>query len=163
MRSAGAPSTLRRTLAAAEQLDVIQARASFSRLVAGVEPKLATDARIELPEARHPLLIPAVRARTGDARPPAEEDSRPAGPVPVDLQIAPPVSALIVTGPNTGGKTVALKTVGLLVLMAQAGLHVPAGAGSSLPVLKSRVRGHRRRAVDRRQPVDVFGDTSRTS
>lgn len=128
---------LRRTLAAAEQLDVIQARASFSRLVAGVEPKLATDARIELPEARHPLLIPAVRARTGDARPPGEEDSRPAGPVPVDLQIAPPVSALIVTGPNTGGKTVALKTVGLLVLMSQAGLHVPAGAGSSLPVLKS--------------------------
>ena len=127
---------LRRTLAAAEELDVIQARASFSRLVAGVEPKLATDARIELPEARHPLLIPAVRARADDDSP-RDEDSRPTGPVPVDLRIAPPVGALIVTGPNTGGKTVALKTVGLLVLMAQAGLHVPAGRGASLPVFRS--------------------------
>ena len=128
---------LRRTLAAAEELDVIQARASFSRLVAGVEPELATDGRIELPEARHPLLIAAVRARAGDDRPRDEEDARRSGPVPVDLRIVPPVGALIVTGPNTGGKTVALKTVGLLVLMAQAGLHVPAGQGASLPVFRS--------------------------
>ncbi len=128
---------LRRTLAAAEELDVIQARASFSRLVDGVEPAIAADARIELPEARHPLLIAAVRARAGgddraDGKDPAQN-----GPVPVDLHIAPPVGALIVTGPNTGGKTVALKTVGLLVLMAQAGLHVPAGRGASLPVFQA--------------------------
>ena len=128
---------LRRTLAAAEELDVIQARAGFSRLVDGVEPKLATDARIELPQARHPLLIAAVRARAGDPRQAGDEDAPAAGPVPVDLQIAPPVGALIVTGPNTGGKTVALKTVGLLVLMAQAGLHVPAGPQASLPVFRS--------------------------
>ena len=81
---------LRRTLAAAEELDVILARASFSRLVGGVEPKLAADARIELPEARHPLLIPAVRARAGDDPSPNEENSRPSGPVPVDLRIVPP-------------------------------------------------------------------------
>ena len=128
---------LRRTLAAAEELDVIQARASFSRLVDGVEPALATDARIDLPEARHPLLIAAVRARAGDDRPTGETTGRPAGPVPVDLHIAPPVGALIVTGPNTGGKTVALKTAGLLVLMAQAGLHVPAGRAAALPVFQS--------------------------
>ena len=128
---------LRYTLAAAEELDVMQARASFSRLIDGVEPKLASDARIELPEARHPLLMPAVRARAGERLSREDEDSRPAGPVPVDLRIAPPVGALIVTGPNTGGKTVALKTVGLLVLMAQAGLHVPAGRGASLPVFRS--------------------------
>ena len=128
---------LRYTLAAAEELDVMQARASFSRLIDGVEPKLASDARIELPEARHPLLMPAVRARAGERLSREDEDSRPAGPVPVDLHIAPPVGALIVTGPNTGGKTVALKTVGLLVLMAQAGLHVPAGQGASLPVFRS--------------------------
>ncbi len=125
------------TLAAAEALDVIQARASFSRLVAGVEPHLATDARIELPEARHPLLIPAVRARAGDEQPREAQGPRPSGPVPVDLRIVPPVAALIVTGPNTGGKTVALKTIGLLVLMAQAGLHIPAGQGASLPVFRS--------------------------
>ena len=127
---------LRRTLAAAEELDVIQARARFSRLVDGVEPKLAADARIELPAARHPLLVAAVRARAGDEPPPGAEDPR-AGPVPVDLRITPPVGALIVTGPNTGGKTVALKTIGLLALMAQAGLHVPAGRGASLPVFRS--------------------------
>ena len=128
---------LRHTLAAAEALDVIQARASFSRLIDGVEPKLAGDARIELPEARHPLLMPAVRARAGERPPPEEEDARRNGPVAVDLHIAPPVGALVVTGPNTGGKTVALKTVGLLVLMAQAGLHVSAGRGASLPVFQS--------------------------
>ena len=128
---------LRRTLAAAEELDVIQARASFSRLVDGVEPAITSDARIELPEARHPLLIAAVRARAGEDNRTDEKGSRPNGPVAVDLQIAPPVGALIVTGPNTGGKTVALKTVGLLVLMAQAGLHVPAGRGASLPVFRA--------------------------
>jgi DNA mismatch repair protein MutS2 len=128
---------LRQTLTAAEELDVIQARASFSRLIDGVPPTLASDARIELPDARHPLLMPAVRERAGESPARREKDSRPAGPVPVDLRIAPPVGALIVTGPNTGGKTVALKTVGLLVLMAQAGLHVPAGPGASLPVFRS--------------------------
>ena len=128
---------LRQTLAAAEELDAIQARASFSRLIDGVEPKLATDARIELPQARHPLLIPAVRARAGERRTRENEDSAPSGPVPVDLHISPPVEALIVTGPNTGGKTVALKTAGLLVLMAQAGLHIPAGREASLPVFRS--------------------------
>lgn len=128
---------LRRTLAAAEELDVIQARASFSRLVDGVEPAIAADARIELPEARHPLLIAAVRARAGGDNPADGKDPARNGPVPVDLHIAPPVGALIVTGPNTGGKTVALKTVGLLVLMAQAGLHVPAGRGASLPVFQA--------------------------
>ena len=128
---------LRQTLAAAEELDAMQARASFSRLIDGVEPKLATDARIELPQARHPLLIPAVRARAGERRTRGNEDSAPSGPVPVDLHISPPVGALIVTGPNTGGKTVALKTAGLLVLMAQAGLHIPAGREASLPVFRS--------------------------
>ena len=132
----GRATELRRTLAVAEDLDAIQARASFSRLIDGVEPKLATDALIEIPQARHPLLIPAVRARAGERRAREEEDSR-SGPVPVDLEIAPPVGALIVTGPNTGGKTVALKTVGLLVLMAQAGLHIPAARGASLPVFRS--------------------------
>ena len=128
---------LRRTLAAAEELDVIQARASFSRLVDGVEPDIAADARIELPEARHPLLIDAVRARAADGDRADKKDAPRNGPVPVDLRIAPPVGALIVTGPNTGGKTVALKTVGLLVLMAQAGLHVPAGRGAALPVFRA--------------------------
>src|SRR4029453_15640428 len=61
----------------------------------------------------------------------------PKGPVPVTIKILPPATCLLVTGPNTGGKTVALKTAGLLAMMAQAGLHVPAADGSRLPVFRS--------------------------
>ena len=127
---------LRRTVVAATELDAVQARARFSALVDGVEPALAPDSRIELPAARHPLLIPAVRARSGDEPDPGAEP-RAAGPVPVDIEIRPPTGALVVTGPNTGGKTVALKTTGLLVLMAQAGLHVPAAGGARVAVFRS--------------------------
>ena len=126
---------LRHTLTAATDLDVIQARASASVLYGGIEPRLVPEPRIELPAARHPLLIPAVRART-----PALADNpltAAAEPVAVDIRLAPPIGALVVTGPNTGGKTVTLKATGLLVLMAQAGLHVPAGQGAQLPVFRS--------------------------
>ena len=64
-------------------------------------------------------------------------DSRPLSPVPVDIALVPPVRVLVIAGPNTGGKTVAIKTAGLLAAMAQAGLHVPADAGSRLPVFQS--------------------------
>ncbi len=137
---------LRRTLESVADLDLMQARARFSKLVDGVEPTLSSDLRIELPAARHPLLMREVVERgvadteagipsdapRGDLAPREET-----GPVPVDIAVTPPTGALVVTGPNTGGKTVALKTAGLLALMAQAGLHIPAGRGASLPVFLS--------------------------
>ena len=127
-----------RTLQAATELDVLQAKARFAQLVDGVEPALTTDGRFELRAARHPLLIRAAEARLGTPTPEAERSAPAAAqPVPVDLLLIPPTTALIVTGPNTGGKTVALKTVGLLALMAQAGLHPPVAAGSRLPVFRS--------------------------
>ncbi len=126
---------LTRTVEAAVELDVIQAKARLSSLVGGVEPALAADGRLEFRAARHPLLIPEVRALLAGGD---EPDRAPAaGPVPVDLVLVPPTRVLVITGPNTGGKTVALKSAGLLALMAQAGLHVPAAGGSQITVLRS--------------------------
>jgi DNA mismatch repair protein MutS2 len=105
---------LQSTIDSAADLDVLQAKAQFSIRIDGVEPKISADGRLELRAARHPLL-------TGKA-------------IPVDVLIIPPVSVVVITGPNTGGKTVALKTAGLLPLMAQAGLLIPAADGSQIPV-----------------------------
>jgi DNA mismatch repair protein MutS2 len=129
---------LHRTIDAATELDVLQARARCSALVDGVEPQLSTDGTFELLEARHPLLMPQVIARLGghpETRVPKPETGPV--PVPVTIRITPPATVLLITGPNTGGKTVALKTAGLLAMMAQAGLHVPAATGSRVPVFRS--------------------------
>ena len=141
----GRPADLRRTIDVATELDIIQARARFSHMVDGVEPEIAVDGTLDLRGARHPLLIRAVRGResfsedssAGGSPVSSENDSRPLFPVPVDISLVPPVRVLVIAGPNTGGKTVAIKTAGLLAAMAQAGLHVSADAGSSLPVFQS--------------------------
>ena len=154
---------LHRTLDAATELDVLQARARLSIAVDGVKPAISADGRLELRAARHPLLIRAVRDRLGDNTPdtgaglrdsgsgtedrgPADQgretrDPRPGprdqGPVPVNILLVPPVMVLVITGPNTGGKTVALKTAGLLSVMAQAGVLIPVADGSQVPVFRS--------------------------
>lgn len=107
---------VQRTVEAATELDVLQSRARFSQSIDGVEPRLSTDGAFELQAARHPLLKAAV---------------------PVTIKVVPPATVLLITGPNTGGKTVALKTAGLLSLMAQSGLRIPAADGSRLPVFRS--------------------------
>ncbi|HEU4937477.1 MAG TPA: endonuclease MutS2 [Vicinamibacterales bacterium] len=136
---------LTRTVDAAADLDVLQARARFSRLVDGVEPAIASDGRLELRAARHPLLIPEVPRHLGregsesEGSDPGSRTTEPGArsPVPVDIVLIPPVTVLVITGPNTGGKTVALKTAGLLSLMAQAGLLIPVAGGSQIPVYRS--------------------------
>ena len=124
---------LHRTLTVATEIDVLQARAGFASAVGGVEPRIATDHTLELRDARHPLLMTSVTSRLGTQA----RDGAPVEPVPVDIVMSAPTRALIITGPNTGGKTVALKTAGLLALMAQAGLHIPAAPGSRIPVFRS--------------------------
>jgi DNA mismatch repair protein MutS2 len=123
------PDDLRASLDVAVELDVLQAKARFGSIVNGVAPEIAIDGRLELREARHPLLIGTVRRRLEDA-------GEGGDVVPIDVIVDPPARVLLVTGPNTGGKTVALKTAGLLSLMAQAGLHVPASV-ATLPVFRS--------------------------
>jgi DNA mismatch repair protein MutS2 len=98
----------------ARRLDVLQAKARYSSKVNGIEPEFTIDTSLQLKGARHPMLERAV---------------------PVDVLLDPPNRVLLITGPNTGGKTVALKTAGLFALMAQAGLHLPATV-ARLPVFK---------------------------
>ena len=98
----------------ARELDVLQAKARYSSKLNGIEPEFTIDTSLQLKEARHPMLERAV---------------------PVDVLLDPPNRVLLITGPNTGGKTVALKTAGLFALMAQAGLHIPAKE-ARLPVFR---------------------------
>ncbi len=112
------------------RLDAVQAMALLAREMEATPPRIADGADLDLVRARHPLLMPRLCERLGQDRRSARE------PVPVSLRVGFGAPVLIISGPNTGGKTVALKTIGLLALMAQAGLHVPAAEGSLLPVFR---------------------------
>ena len=105
-----------RAIEALGEFDLQLAKARYARLQHAVEPILNRDGRLRLLRARHPLLTGRV--------------------VPIDIELGDEWIMVVVTGPNTGGKTVALKTVGLLTLMAQAGLHVPAQDDSELAVFE---------------------------
>ena len=115
-----------RTVEAIARFDLALAKAKYAEATRAVEPQIVPHAEnagrdtpspaLSLQQARHPLLDPA-------------------RVVPIDVALDG-IRALVITGPNTGGKTVALKTVGLLVLMAQCGLHIPC-SGASLPVFEA--------------------------
>jgi DNA mismatch repair protein MutS2 len=137
------PEELEGTIEVATALDVIQARARFSIMTGSVEPIIAADGTFELRGARHPLLMRAVAERLDEVEQSNVEsagrkpENQSPEPVPVDILLTPPTRVLLITGPNTGGKTVALKTAGLLAAMAQSGLHIPVDRGSRIPVFKS--------------------------
>jgi DNA mismatch repair protein MutS2 len=110
------------------ELDAVQAMARLAEDMDAHAPEITRGPDLELVDSRHPLLMPALAERLGIPR--TDE------PVPVSLRAGDGEPILVISGPNTGGKTVALKTVGLLALMAQCGLHVPAATGSRLPVFR---------------------------
>ncbi|HEX9058289.1 MAG TPA: endonuclease MutS2 [Ktedonobacterales bacterium] len=98
------------------EIDLQLAKAHYAGEARATAPKVNTRGRLRLIQARHPLLTGRV--------------------VPIDFHLGDDFDMVVITGPNTGGKTVALKTVGLLSLMAQAGLHIPAEEGSEVPVFR---------------------------
>ena len=110
-RVAGEGEALRRAMRAMADLDALFARAKLSAAMDARPVELTARRQLRLVQARHPLLD---RERC----------------VPLNVALAAPDAGIAVTGPNTGGKTVCLKTVGLLTLMAQSGLHIPCGEGS---------------------------------
>ncbi len=113
---AGHAADLRLTLDALARFDLWAAKARLAAELDGVRAETSPRQEVVLLSARHPGLSGRV--------------------VPIDLRLGGEYTAVVITGPNTGGKTVALRTVGLLALMHQSGLHVPAAAGSSLPVFR---------------------------
>ena len=116
------------------EFDFLNAKARFSLALNAVEPKLNTRGIVKLIEARHPLLEFHLRnERKSDTESDTNVDV-PERVVPTNVHIGKTFNTLIITGPNTGGKTVVLKTVGLLVLMAQSGLHIPAEHGSRVAI-----------------------------
>ena len=106
---------IRSNLELLTKLDFIMAKGKLSCKMHASEPKIDKDGELRLISARHPLI-----------------EYKKA--VPVDIRIGGDYRTLIITGPNTGGKTVSLKTAGLLVMMAQSGLHIPASHASTLPI-----------------------------
>jgi DNA mismatch repair protein MutS2 len=104
------------TLNTLGELDFILARARYSQFLNAWAPILEGEAFLDIRQARHPLL-------KGDV-------------VPINIRLGEDFDTLIITGPNTGGKTVALKTAGLLVLMAQSGLHISAGENTRLGIFQ---------------------------
>lgn len=131
-----------------EKVDIIYAKAKLSRALKACEPILNEQGRIMLGSCRHPILLARFEPTTPP--PPPSEDA-PEQPqetsgrwvfdapqvVPITLHMDKEINTLIITGANAGGKTVALKTLGILSLMAQTGMHIPAEEGGMLPVFHS--------------------------
>lgn len=110
------------------QVDFITAKARFSRDYCMSAPDVSGEGKMWLRQARHPVLEHLFRAE--------QVDGAARQVVPIDVRLGFTFNMLVITGPNTGGKTVTLKTTGLLCAMAQASMHIPAAEGSVVPVFQ---------------------------
>jgi len=114
---------IQQTVEALARLDFIYAKARFSQEINGSQPAINRNKRLEILKGKHPLL--ALR----------QDPTRPV--VPLDLMIGENFNTLVISGPNAGGKTVALKTVGLLSLMTASGLHIPVDPSSDIAIFNN--------------------------
>lgn len=130
---------LLKSLQVLAKLDLVYAKARWSDDFRMTAPQISRNRRLRLASARHPLLEHLFRQERQQkaAKPAAGEETPERKVVPITVHLGGEFDMLVVTGPNTGGKTVALKTIGLLCLMAQSGLHIPAQAGSQVPLLSN--------------------------
>ncbi|MFT4415097.1 endonuclease MutS2 [Fredinandcohnia humi] len=110
--------SLRQNVDTLGELDFLFTKASYSQRIKGTKPKINGNGYVLIKRGRHPLI-------------------NPSEVVPNDIELGKEYTSIVITGPNTGGKTVTLKTIGLLTIMAQAGLQIPAQDGSEIAVFGS--------------------------
>jgi len=120
------------TLHAVGQLDLLSAKAQYAYQFDFTCPLITERGALQFTGARHPLLLEQAHRQEREGVP--TEKRRPV--VPIDVRLGSDFDLLVITGSNTGGKTVTLKTVALLVLMAQSGMHLPVRRGATLPVFR---------------------------
>ena len=117
------------TVRAIGVLDLIAAKCRYAKKRSCVCPEIDERGVLDLHDARHPVLIELFEREATEGEPPREV-------VPIDVRLGDDFDILVITGPNTGGKTVAIKTIGLFTLMTQCGIPIPAGKGSRMPVYR---------------------------
>ncbi len=117
-------------------IDITNAKAQFSHDYQMTAPEINNAGTLNLSEARHPLLMHFVRDNFSENISPMPIEKVKSKVVSLSIKFDNELNLIIITGPNTGGKTVALKTLGLLTLMAQSGMHIPASAGTTMPAFK---------------------------
>jgi DNA mismatch repair protein MutS2 len=120
-------STIRENLHTLGRLDLLQAKARLAESIDGVVPDVSEDGLVRIREGYNPVL----QMRMQETEPPGEDSDVPDELVPLDLDLGDEYRTIVVTGPNAGGKTVAMKTVGLFVLMLASGVPIPVDAEAS--------------------------------
>jgi DNA mismatch repair protein MutS2 len=132
VRIQGRSAEMHATLRALAQIDVLAAKAQYAYQFEMTCPEVTEHGPLQFTQARHPLLIDqAWRQEKAGAAPESRHKV-----VPIDVRLGADFDLLVITGSNTGGKTVTLKTVALLAVMAQSGMHIPVQRGSTMPVFR---------------------------
>ena len=123
-------ASILRTVRAMAVVDLIGAKCRYAKKRSCICPEINSEMVLDIHEARHPLLIELFAEEKASGAAATEEKHV----VPIDVRLGDDFDVLVITGPNTGGKTVTLKTVGLMAVMTQAGIPIPAAEGARMPI-----------------------------